>query len=95
MNLAVFGDSWPVGVELSQGESPFGNLLHKKMKTKNFHNMAEQGSTIDSLVIQLNKFANKDIKNCLCIFLLLIQQDIYTSKIINQKYYDPLAIKVI
>ena len=70
MNLAAFGDSWPVGVELSEGESPFGNLLHKKMKTENFYNMAEQGSTIDSLVIQLNKFANKDIKNCLCIFFI-------------------------
>ena len=53
MNLAVFGDSWPVGTELKQGELPFGDLLHKKLCTKNYYNQAEQGSTIDSLVIQL------------------------------------------
>ena len=56
MNLAVFGDSWPVGTELNKGEMPFGDLLHKKLGTKNYYNQAEQGSTIDSLVIQLDKF---------------------------------------
>ena len=36
MNLAIFGDSWPVGTELKQGEKPFGDLLHKKLGTKNY-----------------------------------------------------------
>ena len=35
MNLAVFGDSWPVGVELNKGELPFGDILHKRLGTKN------------------------------------------------------------
>lgn len=70
MNLAVFGDSWPVGVELKPEEQAFGQLLHQKLQTKNFYNMAEEGSTIDSLILQLNKFASKKLKDCICIFFI-------------------------
>ena len=70
MNLAIFGDSWPVGTELKQGEKPFGELLHKKLGTENYYNQAEQGSTIDSLVIQLNKFMQQKIQDCVCVFFI-------------------------
>jgi len=51
--LAVFGDSWPYGVELKQGESTFGELLHDKLKTKKFINCSQEGTSIDHLVYNL------------------------------------------
>ena len=70
MNLAVFGDSWPVGTELASHELAFGDLLHEKLNTNNFFNCAEQGSTIDSLVIQLHDFMKKKIEDCICVFFI-------------------------
>ena len=70
MNLAVFGDSWPVGVELKKGEMPFGDILHKKLGTKNYYNESQEGSTVDSLVLQLDNFANKKISDCICVFFI-------------------------
>ena len=70
MKLAVFGDSWPVGTELQSHEVAFGDLLHERLNTKNFFNCAEQGSTIDSLVIQLHDFMKKKIEDCICVFFI-------------------------
>ena len=70
MNLAVFGDSWPVGTELQSHELAFGDLLHERLNTNNFFNCAEQGSTIDSLVIQLHDFMKKKIEDCICVFFI-------------------------
>lgn len=70
MNLAVFGDSWPVGTELASHELAFGDLLHERLNTNNFFNCAEQGSTIDSLVIQLHDFMKKKIEDCICVFFI-------------------------
>ena len=70
MNLAVFGDSWPVGTELQSHELAFGDLLHERLNTNNFFNCAEQGSTIDSLVIQLHDFMKKKIEECICVFFI-------------------------
>ena len=71
MNLVVFGDSWPVGTELASHEFAFGDILHESLDTANFINCAEQGSTIDSLVLQLNKFINtRKLDNCICVFFI-------------------------
>ena len=70
MNLAVFGDSWPVGTELKQGELPFGELLHKKLGTVNYYNQAQQGSTVDSLILQLDRFTTQNIQDCICVFFI-------------------------
>ena len=70
MNLAVFGDSWPIGTELQPGEIPFGDLLHVKLETENFYNEAEQGSSIDSLILQLDNFAKRKIQDCICVFFI-------------------------
>ena len=76
MNLAVFGDSWPVGVELNKGELPFGDILHRRLGTKNYYNESQEGSTIDSLVLQLDNFANK--KAIFSIVSFLIANSLYT-----------------
>ena len=81
MNLAVFGDSWPVGVELNKGELPFGDILHKRLGTKNYYNESQEGSTIDSLVLQLDNFANKKVTNCTCIFFI-------TNHAISESFFD-------
>ena len=70
MNLAIFGDSWPVGVELNKGELTFGDILHKKLGTKNYYNESQQGSTVDSLILQLDNFAKKNISDCVCVFFI-------------------------
>ena len=71
MNLVVFGDSWPVGTELASHEFAFGDLLHESLDTANFINCAEQGSTIDSLVLQLDKFIKtRKLDDCICVFFI-------------------------
>tara|TARA_R110000803_G_scaffold100796_1_gene168852 strand:+ start:4303 stop:4932 length:630 start_codon:yes stop_codon:yes gene_type:complete len=71
MNLIVFGDSWPVGIELGKHETAFGELLHKKLDTVNFLNCAEQGSTVDSLVLQLDRFIKTtELNDCVCVFFI-------------------------
>jgi len=69
--LAVFGDSWPAGAELQKDESPFGDILHEMLGTEKYYNMSQQGTAIDSLVIQLDNFIkNKDYQDCVCIFFI-------------------------
>ena len=59
-----------MGTELASHELAFGDLLHERLNTNNFFNCAEQGSTIDSLVIQLHDFMKKKIEDCICVFFI-------------------------
>ena len=52
--LAVFGDSWPAGVELQVIQKPFGDLLHEMLGTDKYYNMSCEGTAIDSMIMQLD-----------------------------------------
>ena len=56
--LVVFGDSWPYGVELNQGEKTFGELLHEKLGTDQFVNYSQEGTSIEHLIIQFKNYSS-------------------------------------
>ena len=86
--LAVFGDSWPYGAELNKGEKPFGNILHAMLGTDKYYNMSHEGTAIDSLVMQLDKFIKKKKYNdCVCVFFI--------TNPTRQLYYKDNQFKVI
>ena len=86
--LAVFGDSWPYGAELKKGEKPFGDILHIMLGTDKYYNMSHEGTAIDSLVIQLDKFLKKKkYDDCVCVFFI--------TNPTRQLYYKDNQFKVI
>lgn len=68
--LAVFGDSWPYGAELSANEKTFGELLHQKLNTKKFINCSQEGTSIEHLIIQLKNFIDTIDQDTICIFFI-------------------------
>ena len=69
--LAVFGDSWPAGVELQENQKPFGDLLHEMLGTDKYYNMSCEGTAIDSMIMQLDNFIkNKSFEDCVSVFFI-------------------------
>lgn len=74
--LVTFGDSWPGGAELADGEKPFGRLLSEMIGCKNFYNYALPGSSVPHLIIQTKEFIkqveinNINSNNILAVFFL-------------------------
>ena len=54
MKFVTFGDSWPFGAELQEGQHPFGYWIAKELHCK-FENRAKQGTTIEHLILQIKK----------------------------------------
>lgn len=67
--VITFGDSWPAGAELNADEKPFGALIADALNLK-FTNFAQQGTSIDHMVLQLQQAIDLKYKNCLAIFFL-------------------------
>jgi hypothetical protein len=56
--LVVFGDSWPRGSELQEGEKTFGELVAEQLGFAGFLNYSHPASTIQHMVVQLKGFIN-------------------------------------
>jgi hypothetical protein len=68
--LVTFGDSWPAGAELQNGEHPFGQLLADQLGC-NFVNCAEPATAIDNLIFQLDNYIKSSkIHNTMAVFFL-------------------------
>lgn len=52
--LFVFGDSWPYGSELRDGEKSFGELLASRSRVP-WHNFAQGSTSIPHLILQLRR----------------------------------------
>lgn len=57
-DFAIFGDSWPYGVDLNSEEIPFGKILATKLNF-NYHCYAEPGTSIEHMILQLHRCLSK------------------------------------
>ena len=70
MKFVTFGDSWPFGAELQEGQHPFGYWIAKELHCK-FENRAKQGTTIEHLILQIKNYVmNESYKNTIALFFL-------------------------
>jgi len=68
--LVTFGDSWPAGAELQNGEQTFGQLLANRFDC-DFVNYAESATAIDNLIFQLDNYIKSSkIDNTIAVFFL-------------------------
>lgn len=84
MNLVVFGDSWPNGAELKQGEKTFGKILFELLNAKQYIHCAIGGSSNDRTVLQLHNFVKTmdTSKEHLAVFFLT---DVSRRSFINEE----------
>ena len=69
--LLVFGDSWPAGAELLDGEKTFGEILSIKLGV-DFVNYSQQSTSLEHMLLQLQKFidSGNDYSKTKCLFFL-------------------------
>ena len=59
MKLVTFGDSWPWGAELTATQKPFGYWIAQS-KGYDFENCAEEGTSIEHMILQLQRYVAKN-----------------------------------
>jgi hypothetical protein len=71
MPLVTFGDSWPYGSELAEGQHPYGHVLASLLQMP-FTNCAVPATSNEHMILQLNEYAsaNGSINGHVAIFFL-------------------------
>ena len=54
--LLTFGDSWPQGGELRQGQRPYGELIKEQLGFTHFINYGSAGASNEDMLYQLQRF---------------------------------------
>ena len=67
--LVTFGDSWPWGAELNATEKPFGFWIAEDLGYE-FENCAEEGTSIEHMILQLQKYTAKNKMDTTAIFFI-------------------------
>ena len=67
--LVTFGDSWPWGAELSASEKPFGYWIAESLGYE-FENCAEEGTSIEHMVLQLQRYVAKNKQPTTAVFFI-------------------------
>ena len=67
--LVTFGDSWPWGAELSASEKPFGYWIAEELGYE-FENCAEEGTSIEHMVLQLQRYVAKNKQPTTAVFFI-------------------------
>ena len=57
--FVTFGDSWPWGAELDANQNPFGYWIAEELGYE-FENCAEEGTSIEHMILQLQKYISKN-----------------------------------
>ena len=69
MKLVTFGDSWPWGAELTATQKPFGYWIAQS-KRYDFENCAEEGTSIEHMILQLQRYVAKNNQNTTAVFFI-------------------------
>lgn len=67
--FVTFGDSWPWGAELNANEHPFGYWIAEHCGYE-FENCAEEGTSIEHMILQLQKYISKNKSNTTALFFI-------------------------